>query len=82
MEEFKKDQSWSPAKMHRLAKQTGLSYAQVYKWRWDKVKTLNPLFGLVPFSTFHQEEMKESGYPVIFKVIKNASREPESCEED
>lgn len=30
------DPDWSKERLHELAKRTGLSEAQIYKWGWDQ----------------------------------------------
>lgn len=39
-QEFQIDPTWSNAQCKRIAEQTGLSVAQVYKWGWDKKNRL------------------------------------------
>ena len=74
LEEFEKCQNWAPEKIAELAQKTGLSYHQVYKWRWDKVKTFNPYFGIVPFSAFTPEPTGNERLK-IFKVERVQFRE-------
>lgn len=40
MDEFKNSPSWTKEQVVELAKKTGLSEAQVYKWGWDYKKKL------------------------------------------
>ncbi|OMJ71194.1 hypothetical protein SteCoe_30660 [Stentor coeruleus] len=39
-QEFKTQSEWDKEMMTRLAKKTGLSEAQIYKWSWDQKKKL------------------------------------------
>ena len=36
MQEFTKDPTWSKETYQRVARETGLSESQVYKWGWDQ----------------------------------------------
>jgi transposase-like protein len=36
MQEFLKDPTWSKETYQRVARETGLSESQVYKWGWDQ----------------------------------------------
>lgn len=36
MKEFEKDPTWSKETYQRVARETNLSEAQVYKWGWDQ----------------------------------------------
>lgn len=36
MQEFEKDPTWSKETYQRVARETNLSEAQVYKWGWDQ----------------------------------------------
>lgn len=47
--EFLKSRDWDSAKVKELAKLTGLSTSQVYKWNWDQKK-------LISISSFLCEE--------------------------
>lgn len=39
--EFKKRQNWNKKSMKKLAKDLGLTTAQVYKWHWDQLNKLS-----------------------------------------
>ena len=41
MQEFRKDPSWSKETYQRVARETGLSESQVYKWGWDQKNKKN-----------------------------------------
>ena len=41
MQEFKKDPTWSKETYQRVARETGLSESQVYKWGWDQKNKKN-----------------------------------------
>lgn len=41
MQEFKKDPTWSKDTYQRVARETGLSESQVYKWGWDQKNKKN-----------------------------------------
>lgn len=36
--EYTKDPQWDKTKMMKLSKKVGLTFSQVYKWHWDKIK--------------------------------------------
>lgn len=41
MQEFRKDPTWSKETYQRVARETGLSESQVYKWGWDQKNKKN-----------------------------------------
>ena len=41
MQEFTKDPTWSKETYQRVARETGLSESQVYKWGWDQKNKKN-----------------------------------------
>jgi len=41
--EFQKNTNWSKAKQRKLGKRLGLPVSKIYKWSWDKKKSLGML---------------------------------------
>lgn len=41
MQEFEKDPTWGKETYQRVARETGLSESQVYKWGWDQKNKKN-----------------------------------------
>lgn len=56
-QEFKNSLDWDKETMNYLAKKTGLSEAQIYKWSWDQKKKLQGLEKLRSQKMVHLSEI-------------------------
>lgn len=70
-EEFDSNPHWSKETLFRLAKQCGLSEAQVYKWGWDqkKKKIEEELMERYEYQVIAIDEKKDEN-PFMKKIVQ------------